>query len=355
MLNVLILDDQEVTVRLLAKFISSIKEFPDLNIYTFTDEREAISWLLKNQADLILIDYKLNTMSGTDVISVIRLYPRHHSVPIIVVTEFDQKQILYEALDAGANDFLAKPIDAIECTKRCTNMLRLRTHQLALENHNQDLAQQVEASLKDTLFRLARAGEFRDSETGNHILRMARYSRLIAEQLGLDPEICELIELASPMHDIGKIGIPDNVLLKQGPLNEGEWEVMKQHTIIGHEILSGSDSKYLRMGASIALNHHEKYDGSGYPYGLQGEEIPIEARIVAVADVFDALTTKRPYKNNWTVQDAVQFLKNNSGFHFDPTCINAFNAQLDKIKHVYKELYDKDNVVLMAAKNKITQ
>ena len=142
-------------------------------------------------------------------------------------------------------------------------------------------------------------------------MRMARYSRLIAEQLGLDPEICELIELASPMHDIGKIGIPDNVLLKQGPLNEGEWEVMKQHTIIGHEILSGSDSKYLRMGASIALNHHEKYDGSGYPYGLQGEEIPIEARIVAVADVFDALTTKRPYKNNWTVQDAVQFLKNN--------------------------------------------
>ena len=224
-----------------------------------------------------------------------------------------------------------------------------------LENHNQDLAQQVEASLKDTLFRLARAGEFRDSETGNHILRMARYSRLIAEQLGLDPEICELIELASPMHDIGKIGIPDNVLLKQGPLNEGEWEVMKQHTIIGHEILSGSDSKYLRMGASIALNHHEKYDGSGYPYGLQGEEIPIEARIVAVADVFDALTTKRPYKNNWTVQDAVQFLKNNSGFHFDPTCINAFNAQLDKIKHVYKELYDKDNVVLMAATNKNSQ
>lgn len=355
MLNVVILDDQEVTVRLLAKFISGIKEFPDLNVYTFTDEREAISWLLKNQADLILIDYKLNTMSGTDVISVIRLYPRHHSVPIIVVTEFDQKQILYEALDAGANDFLAKPIDAIECAKRCTNMLRLRTHQLALENHNQDLAQQVEASLKDTLFRLARAGEFRDSETGNHILRMARYSRLIAEQLDLETEICELIELASPMHDIGKIGIPDNVLLKQGPLNESEWEVMKQHTIIGHEILSGSDSKYLRMGASIALNHHEKYDGSGYPYGLQGEEIPIEARIVAVADVFDALTTKRPYKNNWNVQDAVQFLKNNSGIHFDPKCINAFIAQLDNIKHVYKALYDKDNVVLMAANNKTSQ
>lgn len=352
MLNVLILDDQEVTVRLLAKFISSINEFPDLNIYTFTDEREAISWLLKNQADLILIDYKLNTMSGTDVISVIRLYPRHHSVPIIVVTEFDQKQILYDALDAGANDFLAKPIDAIECAKRCTNLLRLRSHQLALESNNQALAQQVEASLKDTLIRLARAGEFRDSETGNHILRMARYSRLIAEQLDLDTDICELIELAAPMHDIGKIGIPDTVLLKQGPLDENEWDIMKQHTNIGHEILSGSNSKYLRMGASIALNHHEKFDGSGYPNGLRGEEIPIEARIVAVADVYDALTTKRPYKNSWNIPDAVNFLKNNSGSQFDPKCINAFVAQLDNIKLVFKELYDKDNVVMMSTKNR---
>ncbi|MBI1425443.1 MAG: response regulator [Gammaproteobacteria bacterium] len=349
MLNVVILDDQEVTVRLLAKFINSITEFPDLNVYTFTDEREAISWLLKNQADLILIDYKLNTMSGTDVISVIRLYPRHHSVPIIVVTEFDQKQVLYEALDAGANDFLAKPIDAIEYAKRCTNMLRLRTHQLALEHHNLALSRQVEASLKDTLIRLARAGEFRDSETGNHILRMAHYSRLIAEQLGLDTEICELVELASPMHDIGKIGIPDHILLKQGPLNDHEWDVMKRHTNIGHEILSGSDSKYLQMGASIALYHHEKYDGSGYPAGLSGDAIPIEARIVAVADVFDALTTRRPYKKNWNIEDAVQFLKGNSGTQFDPKCVNAFVSQLHNVKRVLKELEDKDNVVVMSA------
>jgi two-component system response regulator RpfG len=347
MLNVVILDDQEVTVRLLAKFINSITEFPELNVYTFTDEREAISWLLKNQADLILIDYKLNTMSSTDVISVIRLYPRHHSVPIIVVTEFDQKQVLYEALDAGANDFLAKPIDAIECAKRCTNMLRLRTHQVALENHNQALSRQVEASLKDTLIRLARAGEFRDSETGNHILRMAHYSRLLAEQLGLDRETCELIEVASPMHDIGKIGIPDHILLKQGPLDEDERELMKRHTIIGNEILSGSDSKYLRMGATIALNHHEKYDGSGYPFGLHGDEIPIEARIVAVTDVFDALTTRRSYKRSWNVDEAVEFLKQNAGTQFDPKCVKSFIAQLDDINRVFKDLHDKGNVVVM--------
>jgi len=348
MLNVVILDDQEVTVRLLAKFISSITEFPDLKVYTFTDEREAISWLLKNQADLILIDYKLNTMTGTDVISVIRLYPRHHSVPIIVITEFDKRQVLYEALDAGANDFLAKPIDAIECTKRCTNLLRLRTHQLALERHNLALAQQVEASLKDTLIRLARAGEFRDAHTGNHILRMARYSRLIAEELGLEQDICEQIELSAPMHDIGKIGIPDDVLLKQGPLNEREWDVMQQHTVIGYEILAGADSKYLRMGASIALNHHEKFDGSGYPSGLRADEIPIEARIVAVADVFDALTSNRPYKTNWTLQEAEQHLKDHSGTHFDPRCVKAFIRQLDKIRLVFNELSDKDNVLLMS-------
>lgn len=351
MLNVVILDDQEVTVRLLAKFISSITEFPDLHLYTFTDEREAISWLLKNQADLILIDYRLNTMSATDVISVIRLYPRHHSVPIIVVTEFDKKQILYEALDAGANDFLAKPIDAIECTKRCTNMLRLRTHQVALENHNYTLTQKLEDSLKDTLIRLARAGEFRDANTGNHILRMARFSRLIAEQIGLDPELCEQIELASPMHDIGKIGIPDQVLLKQTELDSVEWETMKRHTLIGHEILSGSNSKYLKTAATIAYSHHEKYDGSGYPEGTRGDMIPIEARIVAVADVFDALMTKRPYKEKWSLQEAVQYLRNNSGSHFDPRCVKAFVQQLDKVKVVLQDLYDKDNIISLYGQN----
>lgn len=331
--TVLILDDQEVTVKLLSQFVRNIIKVKDIEVVEFTDERKAISWLLKNRVDLILLDYKLNTMSGIDVISVIRLYPQHHNVPIIMVTEFDKPDIRFNALDAGATDFLAKPINADECKARCTNLLRLREHQVKLEA-------QVENSLKDTIFRLARAGEFRDLETGNHIYRIARYSRLIADKLGLSHQQCELIEVASPMHDLGKIGIPDHVLLKPGKLTESEWQVMRQHTVIGHEILSGSDSKYMRTGAIIALHHHEKYDGSGYPDGLAGEDIPIEARIVAVADVFDALTTVRPYKTAWQFDDAIDYLGKNSGLHFDPECVQIFRSELAAVKAIRKELHD---------------
>ena len=331
--TVVILDDQEVTVKLLSQFVRNITKIKDIKVAEFTDEREAISWLLKNRADLILLDYKLNTMSGIDVISVIRLYPQHHNVPIIMVTEFDQPDIRYQALDAGATDFLAKPINADECKARCTNLLRLREHQVMLEGR-------IENSLKDTIFRLARAGEFRDLETGNHIFRIARYSRLIAEALGLSKSQADIIEVASPMHDLGKIGIPDQILLKQGRLTDAEWQIMRQHTTIGHEILSGSDSKYMRTGATIALYHHEKYDGSGYPHNLKGEEIPIEARIVTIVDVFDALTSIRPYKPAWSITDAVEYLEKNSRIHFDPECVRAFKAELENVKMIQKKLHD---------------
>jgi two-component system response regulator RpfG len=331
--TILILDDQEVTVKLLSQYVRKITKIKNIEVVEFTDERKAISWLLKNRVDLILLDYKLNSMSGIDVISVIRLYPQHHNVPIIMVTEFDQPDIRFNALDAGATDFLAKPINPDECKARCTNLLRLREHQVKLEA-------QVENSLKDTISRLARAGEFRDLETGNHIYRIARYSRLIAERLGLSAQQCELIEVASPMHDLGKIGIPDHILLKPGRLTDAEWQIMRQHSEIGHQILSGSDSKYMRTGATIALHHHEKFDGSGYPHGLKGEEIPIEARIVAVADVFDAVTTIRPYKTAWSFDDALSYLTSNSGKHFDPECVRIFKSELAAVNDIRKELHD---------------
>lgn len=340
MLTVVILDDQEVTVELLSNFVLNIKKLGEIQVKKFTDERMAISWLLNNKADLILLDYKLTTMTGLDVIAVIRLYPRHQTVPIVMVTEFDRREILYKALDAGATDFLSKPIDPHECKARCTNLLSLRQHQIGLEQNNERLRQQVDESLKDTLFRLARAGEFRDSDTGNHIIRIARFSRLIAEGLGLQNDVCERIELASPMHDVGKIGIPDYVLLKRGPLNDSEWNIMRKHTIMGHEILSGSESKYMQLGASIALNHHEKYDGTGYPNRLKGNEIPIEARIVAVADVFDALTTIRPYKEAWSPDDAIEHLKNLMNKHFDPDCVNVFVQEIDAVNEIYKSLQE---------------
>ena len=193
---------------------------------------------------------------------------------------------------------------------------------------------------RETLLRLARAGEYRDEETGNHIIRMAKYSRIIAEELGLSRDDAEVIEMAAPMHDIGKIGIRDDILLKPGKLTSEEFEIMKTHTIIGHDILKDSPSKFLQMGGIIALGHHEKYDGSGYPYGKKGEEIPIEARIVAVADVFDALVSERPYKNAWPTHAALEYMDSHRGRHFDPEILDAFKSQIDAVAKIQGLLPD---------------
>jgi two-component system, response regulator RpfG len=190
------------------------------------------------------------------------------------------------------------------------------------------------------LLRLARAGEFRDEETGYHLIRMSRYSRLIANAIGLDREEAETIELAAPLHDIGKIGIPDHILLKPGKLDEIEWQVMRRHPVIGHEILKGSASKYVRMGALIALGHHEKYDGSGYPNGLVGDHIPLCARIVALADVYDALTSVRPYKAAWSPDRAFHYFATQRGRHFDPRLAEAFLGLRKEIAEIQDEWQD---------------
>jgi two-component system response regulator RpfG len=190
------------------------------------------------------------------------------------------------------------------------------------------------------LLRLARAGEFRDEETGNHLIRMSRYSRLIANTIGIERNEAETIELAAPLHDIGKIGIPDGILLKAQKLEDGEWEVMRRHPLIGHEILKGSASKYVRMGALIALGHHEKYDGSGYPNGLVGDHVPLCARIVAVADVYDALTSVRPYKSAWTSEHAFDYVRTQSGKHFDPRMVEAFLGARKEVVQIQHEWSD---------------
>jgi two-component system response regulator RpfG len=187
---------------------------------------------------------------------------------------------------------------------------------------------------RETLLRLAKAGEFHDFETGNHVVRMARYAKLIAQAMGLSDDHCETIELSAPMHDIGKIGIPDHVLKKPGILTVEEFEVIKMHPMIGHQILKGSTSRYIEMGAVIALAHHERYDGSGYPFGLSGKEIPLEARIVTVADVFDALTSVRPYKEAWSFEKAISYLREYSGKLFDPECVEAFLRQVEEIRRI---------------------
>jgi two-component system, response regulator RpfG len=242
---------------------------------------------------------------------------------------------------------LTKPVDQYECRARCRNLLTMRRQQIVIKDRARLLEQQVGDAVRDirlreveTLFRLGKAGEYRDEETGNHVIRMAKISRLIAEELKLSDEDCDVIELASPMHDIGKVGIPDHILLKPGILTADEREIMKRHPRIGFDILKDSPSKYLRMGSIIALGHHEKFDGGGYPSALSGEDIPLAARIVAVADVFDALSSVRPYKQAWRIPDAVAYLKQQRGQQFDPRCVDALTRQLDKVLAIREKFQD---------------
>jgi two-component system response regulator RpfG len=255
--------------------------------------------------------------------------------------------VRYAALDAGITDFLTKPVDARECLARCRNLLTLRRQHLVLEDRKrllehmvEDATREVREREKETLLRLARAGEFRDEETGYHLIRMSRYSRLIANALTLEYDEAETVELAAPLHDIGKIGIPDQILLKGGALDPAEWQVMRRHPVIGHEILKGSASKYVRMGALIALGHHEKYDGAGYPNGLVGDHIPLCARIVAIADVYDALTSVRPYKDAWASARAFEYVASQAGKHFDPRLVEAFASVKKEVVQVQNEWRD---------------
>ncbi len=342
---VVIIDDELTSRVILDKVIQSIQN--NIIVKTFADPLEAMAWLKVNQPDMITVDYMMSQMTGLEVVKQIRQTYSLEGVPIVVVTAVEDRNIRYQALDAGATDFITKPIDPYECRVRCRNILALRLQQKIILNRAQFLEQRVREATKqirhreqETLFRLAKAGEYRDTDTGNHILRMAKYSRLIAEALGLGQERSELIEVAAPMHDIGKIGIPDNILLKPGKLTPEEFEIMKSHPLVGFEILQSSPSKYLSLGAEIALSHHEKFDGSGYPYGLRGTAIPLEARIVAVADVYDALTSTRPYKKPWSSEDAQAYLTTNRGSHFDPECVDAFITQHNQVSLIQNQLVD---------------
>jgi putative two-component system response regulator len=276
-----------------------------------------------------------------------RSTPGKEDIPVLMITANDQKQIRYRALDAGASDFLTKPVDKIEFMARANNMLLLGASRKALADRATWLADEVRKATiaivqreRETVIRLSKAAEYRDPETGAHILRMAHYSELIAKGMDLPKDQQELLLEAAPMHDIGKVGIADNILLKPGRLTPEEFEVMKQHAVFGYEILKGSSSRVLQAGAEIARGHHEKYDGSGYPTGLVGNAIPVFSRIVAVADVFDALTSERPYKKAWSLERASEHIMASSGTHFDPQCVTAFFALWEGVLEIRHRFND---------------
>lgn len=336
---VLILDDQSTGRKILEEIIHTIDK--DLHVASFADPHKALEQVRQQSPDLILTDYRMPQMNGVEFIKRVRKTAGCREVPIVMITVVGERSVLYDALNAGATDFLTRPFDQYECRSRCRNLLTLRHQQSIIQDRAKWLEDQVKMAThqillreRETLLRLAKAGEYRDEDTGNHVLRMARYSRAIAEYLGLSKSDCDEIKYASPMHDIGKIGIPDYILLKPGQLSISEWELMKQHTVIGHEILTESESRFIQTGSVIALSHHEKYDGTGYPYGIRGEEIPLPARIVAVADVYDALRSTRPYKPSWPREDAIRYINEQSGKHFDPACVDAFVKQLESIHEI---------------------
>jgi two-component system, response regulator RpfG len=343
--TVLIIDDLFSSRLLLAEIVRQIDG--KLNLELFDTPSRALEYARNNRVDMVLTDYKLPEFDGVQLVRQIRSLPHCVDVPIVVITVVDDRRVRYEALEAGATDFLIKPLDEHETRARCANLLELRRHKIVLSDQARVLQYQVDKSVAEihereleTLAKLAKAGEFRDRTTGHHLTRMARYSMLIGTNLGLTAETAHVLEVAAPMHDIGKIGIPDSILLKEGPLTSDEDGLMKTHPRIGYDILKGSPSKYLSMGAIIALGHHEKFDGSGYPNGLHGEDIPIVARVVAVADVFDALVSERPYKHAWSIEEGFAYLHGQKRKHFDPRVVEAFLNGADKVREIRREFAD---------------
>jgi two-component system response regulator RpfG len=353
---IVIIDAEFTSREVIGEIVRGLR--PDTMVKAFSDTASSLEWIRENQADLVIMDHIMDSSAGLEALQRMKHIPCAEDVPILVVTSPEQRDSKKRSLEAGATDTISKPIDPVECRARCANMLNLRMQKKIIMSKSQLLEQriddatgQIRAREQETLFRLAKAGEYRDEETGNHIIRMAKYSRLIAEQLGLEASHCDLIESAAPMHDIGKIGIPDQILRKPGKLSPEEFTIMKTHPLIGFRILQDSPSKYLMLGATIALAHHEKYDGTGYPYGSKGEKIPLEARIVAVADVYDVLTSYRPYKAPWSSEDSLEYLTANRGKHFDPLCVDAFIAQFSKVEFIQNQLRDVPETTLVRQRN----
>ncbi len=312
-----------------------------VHLEVFYQPETAISWLHWHYADLVIADTRFPGHSAERLIRRVRQTARGEHLPLLMVTPWGEDALRRQVLDAGATDLLTDPVDDLEFHARCSNLLTQYRQRKLIQERARWLEQRVAEATgevhrreHETLLRLAKAGEYRDEETGNHVIRMAKYTRLIAERLGLSGEQCEALELAAPLHDIGKIGIPDQILRKPARLSHGEFEIMKTHTLIGYEILKDSPSQYLQMGAVIALNHHEKYNGTGYPRRLGKEDIPLPARIVSVADAYDALTSARPYKAPWPTDKALAYLDSQRGKFFDPACLDAFFAELERVERI---------------------
>jgi two-component system, response regulator RpfG len=336
---VIILDDQRVGRAVLSEIIRTLDS--DIRVETCSDPQVALSLAAQTAPDLVITDYKMPEMDGLEFTRRLRNLSGCEETPLLMVSIVDDRELLYRALEAGASDFLYRPIDRQECTARARNLLALGrqqriTRQRArwLEERVAEETQALQERERDLIARLARVGEYRTQIARNHYWRVARYARLVAEALGLSAKECAQIELAAQLHDIGMIGLPDAITQSDTPLSEKEADVLYTHTEIGHNLLQGGPSPLLDLAAQIALHHHEHWDGSGHPHGLAGEDIPLAARIVAVADCYDELTRRYPGSTEYSEEEALRHIIEVSGSALEPACVQAFVDQFDEILHV---------------------
>ena len=338
--RILIVDDSRSSLAFL-KYVVGQLGFADIEC--MVHPVEALRRAEEIQFDLVLVDNIMPEIDGVELTRRLRARADYRLVPVIMVTSVDDPQLRVTAIAAGATDFIHKPFDVTELQARVRNLLALRQAQCELADRAQWLAREVEVATRhlvareeEIIWRLARAIEYRDGGTGEHVSRVAQISLIIAESIGLSPERCRSIYLAAPLHDIGKIGIADAILGKPGKLTPDELSTMRQHVSIGARILEDGTSDIIRTAELIAQSHHERWDGTGYPDRLSGIDIPIEARIVAVADVFDALCSERPYKRAWPVAEAQREIVRLAGSHFDPACVAAFEARWPEIETLWR-------------------
>lgn len=363
---VTIIDDERINIEVVKAYLA---EAGFSNFRSTTDSRYALDLMEQHPPDILLLDINMPHLSGLEILESMRQIEKYNRTPVLILTAAEDPEVKLNALRLGASDFLAKPVDPSELTLRMENVLAVKAYQDHLAEHSEMLEEKVrertrelEESRQEAIHCLARAGEYRDDDTGQHVTRVGQYTRILAMDLGFRRDQVELIEQAAKLHDVGKIGIPDAILHKSGKLDPNEYAVIQQHCGIGSEImnphaddidptvrehatigskiLGSTRSPLLKLAAIIAGSHHEKWDGSGYPHGLSGEEIPIEGRIVAVADVFDALSSSRPYKEAFPISKCIEILEQGRGKHFDPAVLDAFQRKQDEIIAVQQEYVD---------------
>ncbi len=348
--NIMIVDDEPANLKLLDRMLQQ-QGYRHLTL--IDDPFQVLPRYKMLRPELILLDINMPGMSGFDVMKKLFALEDPLLPPIVIITAQDSREFRLQALSSGARDFITKPFDRNELLMRVHNLLDAQLAHLLLHNQNEVLEELVRQRTEElnssrlvVIRRLGMAAEYRDEETGSHILRMSHTCAELAKARGWSESACELILHASPMHDVGKIGIPDAILLKPGKLNEDEWKIMKTHTEIGGRLLEDDGSTLMSMAREIALTHHEKWDGSGYPNGLKGEEIPEVGRIAAVSDVFDALTSERPYKKAWSVEEALDFMVEQKGRHFCPLLVDTLILILPKVLEIRERFAETDAISL---------